>query len=306
MRCIFCKKDSAASRSIEHIMPESIGSRRRVLPRGVVCDRCNNYFSRKVEHPVLSHSWIRNLRAWYQVPNKKGNYPSLLGHIAGRNVSVGMGKGHDGRLQLTAERSRDADVLTQVIGGGFERPIIFTIEDDPPRKEMSRFLCKMALETVAELFVSGPKGTESLVDEPYFDNVRNYARYGNNFSEWPYSQRRVFPMETLMRHPETNEWVQAGFGCSIFMNRRLETFFVFLLYGVEFVVNVGGPSINGFEEWLEENGGISPVVERLGCRLIVEGEGDHRKHYLHGAFEVRKGIEFDEARGYTPFAEARR
>ncbi len=55
MRCIFCKNDSSSSRSVEHIMPESIGSKKRVLPCGVVCDKCNNYFARKVEEPVLSH-----------------------------------------------------------------------------------------------------------------------------------------------------------------------------------------------------------------------------------------------------------
>jgi hypothetical protein len=287
-------------------MPESIGSRKRVLPRGVVCDKCNNYFSRKVEHPILNHSWMRNLRAWHQVPNKKGKCPSLLGHIAGTEIPVGMRRAPNGGIQLAPERLRDASALTQVIEGGFERPVIFTIEDAPPRKEMSRFLCKMALETVAELFVSEPHGVARLVDEAYFDNVRNYARYGANFREWPFHQRRIYPIDTLMRHPETNEWVQAGFGCGLFMNGKLETFFAFLMYGVEFVVNVGGPSIQGYEEWLRENNDISPVVERVGCRLVVEGEGTNKTYYLHGGFEIRKGIEFDKAHGYTPFAAGRR
>src|SRR5262245_33811897 len=45
VRCIVCKQDSSASRSAEHVMPESIGSKKRVLAPGVVCDQCNNYFS---------------------------------------------------------------------------------------------------------------------------------------------------------------------------------------------------------------------------------------------------------------------
>jgi hypothetical protein len=288
-------------------MPESIGSRKRVLPPGVVCDKCNNYFARKVEHPVLNHSWMRNLRAWHQVPNKKGKSPSLLGHIAGTEIAVGMRRGPDGGIQLTPERLSDAGMVTQVIGDGFERPVIFTIaDDDPPQVEMSRFLCKMALEAVAELFVSGPGGVARLVDEPYFDNIRTYARYGVTFKDWPFSQRRIYPIDTLMRHPDTNEWVQAGFGCGLFMNGRLETFFAFVMYGVEFVVNVGGPSIQGYKEWLRENNDISPIVERVGCRLVVEGEGPNKTHYLHGGFEIRKGIEFDGAHGYTPFGAGRR
>lgn len=279
-------------------MPESIGSKKRVLPAGVVCDKCNNYFARKVEQPILTHSWMRNVRAWQQVPNKKGTYPSLVGHIAGTDVAVNMRRTPNGKLQLSPEKGNDKSVLDAVIANGFEQPLIFTIEDDLPHREMSRFLCKMAYEAVAELFCSSPQGPYHLGSEPFFDNVREYARYGSNFQEWPFSHRRVFPHDTLMRHPSTNEWVQAGFGCGLFMNKRQETLFGFLFYGIEFVVNVGGPSIAGYHEWLEEHGGISPLVERLGCRLVL---GEDQNHYLDGSCEVSKGLEFDKKHGYSPF-----
>ena len=300
MRCIFCKQDSSGSRSIEHIMPESIGSRRRVLPKGIVCDDCNNYFARKVEQPILNHSWMRNLRAWHQVPTKKGNYPSLLGNIAGSDIRVNMRRGADGGLLLSTEKESEAAALNHVIKHGFETPLLFTIEDDVPQREMSRFLCKMALETSAEIFIRDAKALDRVVDEPFYDNVRNFARYGTGPKTWPFSQRRVFPEDTLMRHPETNEWVTAGFGCTLFMTRRYETFFAFLMYGVEFVVNVGGPSIKGYEEWLKDHDGISPLVERVGCRLVVEGRGKERKHYLEGSFECMSGFEFDRKHGCIP------
>jgi hypothetical protein len=298
MRCIFCKHISVGSRSVEHIMPESIGSKKRRLPAGVVCDKCNNYFARKVEQPVLNHSWMRNLRAWYQVPNKKGTYPSMIGHIAGSEVRVNWRRGQDGKPLLSTENKNDSPELARVIAEGFEQPLIFAIEDDPPPREMSRFLCKMALEAVAELFY--PE-TERLADEAFFDSIRNYARHGMNFKEWPYSQRRVFPQNTLMRHPNTNQWVQAGFGYCLFMNKRQETLFAFVFYGVEFVVNVGGPSIAGYQEWLGFHNGISPLVERLGCRLVVEGEGKSSVHYLHGSFNSKAGLQFDKTHGYHQF-----
>lgn len=279
-------------------MPESIGSKNRVLPVGVVCDKCNNYFARKVEQPILTHSWMRNIRAWEQVPNKKGTYPSLVGHIAGTDIAVNMRRSPSGKLQLNSEKGNDISALSSVIVNGFEQPLIFTIEDNPPQREMSRFLCKMAYETVAELFCKSPQGPYHLSSEPFLDNVREYARYGNNFQHWPFSQRRVFPHDTLMKHPATNEWLQAGFGCGLFMNRWQETLFGFLFYGIEFVINVGGPSIAGYNEWLDENAGISPMVERLGCSLV---RGEDKKHYLHGRFEVSKGLEFDKKHGYSPF-----
>ena len=238
MRCIFCKQESSSSLSVEHIMPESIGSKKRVLAHGVVCDKCNNYFARKIEKPVLSHPSMRNLRAWHQVPSKRGNIPSLRGHIGGTDVAIGFRLGIDGKLEIEPERLRDSEHVTAEFKASLPNGFLFLIEMDPPKREMSRFLCKMELETIAETFVQGEGGPEEVVDASFFDNIRTYARYGNNFSEWPYSQRRIYPETTLMRLPDTNEWVKVGFGCSFFMTKRQETLFVFCFYGIEFVINV--------------------------------------------------------------------
>ena len=51
VRCIFCKTKSSACVSVEHIIPESLGNTQHILPRGWVCDSCNNYMATKVEKP---------------------------------------------------------------------------------------------------------------------------------------------------------------------------------------------------------------------------------------------------------------
>lgn len=75
MRCIFCKNDSSASISVEHIVPESLGNIDHVLPVGVVCDGCNQYFARKVERQILESSMFLRLRADMAIPNKRGRIP---------------------------------------------------------------------------------------------------------------------------------------------------------------------------------------------------------------------------------------
>lgn len=230
----------------------------------------------------------------------------MLGTIAGTDVAVNFRLGQEGKIELHTERKSEASVLARVMAEGFEQPLIFTIEDDLPQKEMSRFLCKLALETVAELYGAHATNPECDIHSPFFDNIRNFARHGTNFKEWPYSHRRVYPHETLMRHPDTNEWVHNGFGGTLFMNKHQETLYVFILYGVEFVINVGGPSIKGYEEWLIEHGGISPMVERMGCHLTSEGEGESKAHYLHGSCDIRKGLEFDASHGYSSFRSGHR
>ena len=76
MHCVFCKRDSSTSISIEHIVPESLGNLAHVLPAGVVCDVCNQYFARKIERPLLESPVFRLLRADMAVPNKRGRVPA--------------------------------------------------------------------------------------------------------------------------------------------------------------------------------------------------------------------------------------
>ncbi|NQT57160.1 MAG: hypothetical protein HQ551_13135, partial [Desulfobacteraceae bacterium] len=75
MKCIFCKQDSNDCVSVEHILPESLGNIEVILAPGVVCDKCNNYFSREIEKPLLSSGIFRLLRNDKQIPSKKGKIP---------------------------------------------------------------------------------------------------------------------------------------------------------------------------------------------------------------------------------------
>jgi hypothetical protein len=75
MKCIFCKEDSQNSKSVEHIVPESMGNKTHILAKGVVCDKCNQYFSRKVEKKVLEKSFFTNLRHRNGIESKKRKIP---------------------------------------------------------------------------------------------------------------------------------------------------------------------------------------------------------------------------------------
>ena len=75
MNCIFCKQDSTKSKSIEHVIPESLGNKTIVLPVGVVCDSCNNYFAVKVEGPLLGQVYFQHFRFNNFIPSKKKRIP---------------------------------------------------------------------------------------------------------------------------------------------------------------------------------------------------------------------------------------
>ncbi|MCP8896352.1 HNH endonuclease [Shinella daejeonensis] len=300
MRCIFCKNTSASSLSVEHIVPHSFGNRHAILPKGVVCDSCNNYFARKIEQPLLNDKSFRNLRAWYQVPNKRGKPPSLHGFLAGTELEIGLRVNKEG-YTLEAERKRESEEINRIISHREEagHPIAFLFHRSmtPPAALMSRLLAKMALEPISLRMLHDPVLLENLVDEPHWDRLRRWVRVGDNLEHWPYSMRKVFPEETLMRHPETDGWVQAGYSLDLFITTRRETYLAFIFYGYEFVINSGGPSIKGYEEWLVQQNGNSPLIERLGLRIESRDEDKSSQSYLIGSPNIRAGIEFDLNQG---------
>lgn len=92
MKCIFCKSDSSQSVSVEHIIPESLGNIEHVLPKGMVCDSCNNYFSIKIEKPLLESPYFISLRSQNLIENKRGRIPYELAYMGGGYVNIGYDK----------------------------------------------------------------------------------------------------------------------------------------------------------------------------------------------------------------------
>lgn len=211
------------------------------------------------------------------MPNKRGRPPSLHGFLAGTEVEIGL-RLRDSGLEIQPERQSQAEEFSHYLHADekAERPTVFLFERpmDPPKTLMSRLLAKMALELLCLRLLRDPHLIERLIEDDHWERIRRWARFGDNFDVWPYATRSVFPEETLMRHPETGLWVQAGYSLDLFVTKRRETFLAFILYGHEFVINSGGPSVRGYEEWLGQHHGISPLIERLGYAPR------HRRHRL--------------------------
>jgi hypothetical protein len=211
--------------------------------------------------------------------------PKLVGTHFGTDIEIGLrvAKAEDkftfGPYSVTPERDSDRKHLFESLSANpNDTGFGFILDETPPPILMSRFLAKMALEAHWRAF--HPDAIDQFIDEPHYDRIRNWARRGDNYGEWPFFSRTIFPQETLMLHPDTSAWVQAGFGFRLFLTKRRETFFAFCLYGKEFVINVGGPSIKGYEEWLRDNNDTSPLIEAIGYRLRSKGEGNEKIYYL--------------------------
>ena len=73
-RCIFCGSTTNTYERKEHIVPESLGGK-GILPEGLVCDNCNNYFGREFEKETLDFEDIRFSRALEHIFSKRGRTP---------------------------------------------------------------------------------------------------------------------------------------------------------------------------------------------------------------------------------------
>ena len=189
MRCLFCKLDSDSSRSVEHIIPESLGGLSHTLPRGVVCDRCNNYFSREVEKPFLESAAIKLLRFRQEIPSKKGRVPTAQGIISPGFVRVTIQR-HIGQ-QLGMSMQVPPDAIEQLLKAERGMVILPSGAELPDGPVVSRFLAKAGLEAMAARLVSHPDGLEYLVDEAQLDALRNHARRGD-IQEWPIHVRQIY------------------------------------------------------------------------------------------------------------------
>lgn len=272
MRCLFCKNDSSATKSIEHIIPESLGNKTLVLPLGYVCDKCNNYFARKVEKPFLEQFNMRLLRFQKAIPSKKKKIPSINGIIGSTEVTV------------------HKDVVGEEIITGIDIPpeLFDIILNEPNKTELiipalveshlpeqgfitSRFLAKIALEALAARLKGTEGGLDYLIDHQQLDLIRNHARLGTTL-DWPCHIRRIYATDAQWKFKDDNEEIsQVIHECDfLFPNVNEgelkrndcindELYFIIALWGIEFAINMGGPEIEGYQEWLIKHNNISPL-----------------------------------------------
>ncbi len=73
--CIFCKSTTNSFNSVEHIFPESLGNKEKILGKGFVCDTCNNETLSKLDAELLDFEGIKFMRTMNGIESKSGKVP---------------------------------------------------------------------------------------------------------------------------------------------------------------------------------------------------------------------------------------
>ena len=276
--CIFCHMDSSASKSVEHIIPESLGNKEHVLPKGYVCDTCNHYFSVKIESQLLAQPYFISMRRRNDIRTKKGKYVAEKMFFPGAHkISETRLDFEEGILYIT-----DKDVIKSIEDGHCNCAISRYIEEpEYPNILMSRFLAKCAYESI---FLLGgehdyqlwlkERGNKDCIFQD-FEELRLFARYG--IGEWPYSQRRIYSEGTFFSY-KGNEPYEVLHEQKFFFREvekideysfKAELYFVLVICGIEYVISVTDPDISGYLQWLKDHPDHSPIEDEDETRLDI-------------------------------------
>lgn len=270
--CIFCHKDSSTFKSVEHIIPETLGNKHHYLPKGYVCDACNNYFSVKIEKELLALPYFVSMRFRNEILTKKGRFvkekmffPEIM-----KSGEVVMYTTEDGNIEAVVDEE-----LYDLIEAGKAKTIIgpYIPEPEYPNPIMSRFLAKCAYEFFLynmdkdkyDLCVQELLGKENDV----LKSLREYARYGIG-GFWQYNQRRIYSEGYLSFKEGEDKCFEMLHEMKLFSKEHTrlpngyveaEIYFVTAISGIEYAICLSDPDISEYRKWLKNNNDKSPLED---------------------------------------------
>jgi hypothetical protein len=263
MRCVFCKCNTTEAEPLEHILPEGIGNTEHVLKRGVVCGKCNNYFARKIEKPFLELPAVLALRFQQAVPSKRGLAPPHPGFLMDGLIPVEANREpHDWETSISVPDEAVRRIMRRGRGKLILPAIPTSLE---PTSIVSRFLGKVGMEAFAHRLEHDDELLSQMVEEQAFDPLRSYVRQGITM-DWPISIRRIYDAQSQwVGEVHSPYQIMHEFDFLVLDSR--EIYFVLALFGQELVMNMGGPSLEGWETWLAQNDNVSPLQhgKNAGC-----------------------------------------
>jgi hypothetical protein len=271
MRCVFCKSNSDASVSEEHIIPESLGNVDHVLPRGWVCDGCNNYIALKVEKPFLETFYGKSSRAIQEIPSKKGRIPPRIGFHPKSRTEIEIFRDPDGSgwcvgaAEGEDERRWVESFLNMPKGehGYFWMPDAGLPEAD---YTTSRFIAKIGFEALVSRCLEIKGWNDEIVDKLELDELRRYVRFGSPNKVWPINVRQIYSPDFHFvdeiehkPHEKLHEFMIHHIPSEL----GGEYYAVIAIFGVEYSINLGGQELEGYQTWLKQHGGRSPLLDAV-------------------------------------------
>ena len=257
MRCIFCKLPSEDSVSVEHIIPESLGNTKHILPKGIVCDKCNNYFASKIEQPFLQLPYFISVRHRNDIESKKGRIPLEKGVLFANTPSIiNIHRGKEGQSLMLEDES-----LLSFFTESETFSIIIPINEEPPKDNIfiSKFLGKVGLELIAKIGIDVDSGIDEITDKIELDAIRNYVRYGKGVKFWQYYCRPLYNEQCTFTDETIQDRYQVLHEFKLLYTEDQQLLVIVVIFGIEYCLDLSRPTTEVYEKWLLSNNYVSPM-----------------------------------------------
>jgi len=220
-RCIYCLTTDGSFTSEEHIIPESLGNDNLVLPKGYVCNKCNNEMLSRLDESLINFEPVDWLRVWFMEYTKAGKLP----HANLQNMS--LEKTHPRHIIVTAKDKTGGIKNEKKLEDG---TVSFDIEGK--MKKVNFNLLGRSLYKIALGMVALADGHEHACDSR-FNAARDFIKHGaginNNFLMRthfePHPDGRITPIPSVEG-----------------------TLFAIDLFGLAFIVNLEEMPVLGLNE----------------------------------------------------------
>ena len=128
----------------------------------------------------------------------------------------------------------------------------------PDEQRMVRFVGKVAMEALAHRALESGVDLIEELSSPQLDPLREFVRYGRANKIWPCHKRELYPEDHVFQFDRGGDY-EVLHEWTFLYSDKLELYFVLAIFGIEYVINMGGPEIDGYLAWLEKFHYRSPL-----------------------------------------------
>ncbi len=219
--CIYCLSDTGTFTSDEHIVPQSLGNYDTVLPKGVVCDTCNNEVLSGLDEELVDSDLIGFLKTWFMPYTKAGKLPQAT------YPNLTMKKTRPNHVVFHSKSKKNVTIGEPDENGVIHFSVKMTSRKAFDPKSIGRALYKIGLGMVA--FHQG----KEIVCHSRYDAARAFILRGEDFPN------NLLISSNMKPHPQI---------ASTFDIRWGGTCFQLDIYGVIFFFNLEATPVLEFTE----------------------------------------------------------
>lgn len=226
-KCIYCLSENGTFNSEEHILPETLAGDNIFLPRGFVCDTCNNGISSKLDEALINFEPIAFLRVQFTPYTKAGKFPKA------NFQNMVMEKTDPNHIKITAKDKTARPKNKRTLKDGQEAFNLTWTGKKLTWKLYARAIYKFALG-----FIAHDMGHEAALDERYQparDFILGKTSFNNN----------IIVSTKSKPHPEIRTHCDMNFGGTPFF---IDIFGMIFMINLEELPVLQNPAIQQHEK----------------------------------------------------------